>query len=91
MAYSDVAALTSDYDFSLRSQACYATEPAGDAAGSAPATWVAEHTWELAGQPGFGDAYASAIAAGVERPGNDQAVISDAQILGAVQSILNGG
>lgn len=87
MAYSDVAALTGDYDFSLRCQACYATEPGADAAGSGPSTWTAEHIWQLAGAPGFGDAYASAIASGVERPGNDPAVISDAQILGAVQAI----
>jgi hypothetical protein len=87
MAYSDVAALTSDHDFSLRTQACYATEPGSDPSGSKPAEWTAEHIWEMAAQPGFGDAYASAIENGVERPGNDPSVISDAQILGAVQAI----
>lgn len=87
MAYSDVAALTGDYDFTLRCQACYATEPGSDPSGSNPATWTADHIWVLAAQPGFGDAYASAVESGVERPGNDPAVISDAQILGAVQAI----
>jgi hypothetical protein len=87
MAYSDVAALASDYDFALRTQAAYATEPGADASGSKPADWQASHAWELAGQPGFGDAYASAIANGVQRPGNDPSVISDAMILGAVQAI----
>lgn len=87
MAYADVAALTSDQDFSLRTQACYASEPGSDPTGSSPATWTAEHIWEMAAAPGFGDAYASAVASGVERPGNDPSVISDAQILGAVQAI----
>lgn len=90
MAYSDVAALAGDYDFALRCQACYSTEPGTDAAGSGPAEWQAGHAWQLAGQPGFGDAYASAVAGGVERPGNDPAVITDAQILGAVQGLLAG-
>lgn len=88
MAYSDVAALSSDHDFSLRTQACYATEPGTDAFGDGPANWQAEHAWAMASQPGFGDAYASAVESGVERPGNDPAVISDAQILGAVQALL---
>jgi hypothetical protein len=44
----------------------------------------------MAAQPGFGDAYASALAADppVERPGNDPGVITDGMILGAVQSLL---
>jgi hypothetical protein len=88
MAYSDVAALAADRDFSLRTQACYATEPGTDPSGSNPSDWQADHAWSMAAQPGFGDAYASAVAGGVARPGNDPAVISDAQILGAVQSLL---
>ena len=87
MAYADVAALTGDYDFTLRTQACYATEPGSDPSGTKPAEWTAAHIWQMASQPGFGDAYASALASGVERPGNDPSVISDAQILAAVQSI----
>lgn len=84
MAYSDVAALHADADFLDRTAAAYATEPGteGD-----PGSWAAIHAWDMAGQPGFGDAYASAVAGGVERPGNDVSVISDAQILTAVQAI----
>ena len=93
MAYSDIAALQSDFDFALRTQACYATETLADAAADQPPTWQAEHSWDMAAQPGFGDAYASALAADppVQRPGLDPAVISDAQILGAVQGLLNEG
>lgn len=88
MAYSDVAALAADTDFALRTQACYASENPAAAVGSAPAEWQATHAWAMAGQPGFGDAYASAVESGVPRPGNDPAVISDAQILAAVQSLV---
>lgn len=87
MAYSDVAALAGDYDFQLRVSAAIAIETASDPdAPNAPA-WAADHAWQMAAQPGFGDAYASAVAGGVERPGRDQSVISDAQILSAIQAI----
>lgn len=90
MAYSDIALLAQDYDFQLRVAACYTTETLGDpGSGSAPG-WAADHGWDMAAQPGFGDAYASALASGVERPGNDPSVITDPQILGGVQAILTG-
>lgn len=84
MAYFDIALLTQDADFAQRVAACYATEGGG----IDPASWAAQHAWDIAAQPGFGDAYASALAGGVERPGKDPAVISDAQILSAVQPLL---
>ena len=85
MAYFDVAQLSGDGDFIDRVTAAYATDHP-DTAQDAPA-WADTHRWNVAGQPGFGDAYASAIAGGVPNPGRDPAVISDAQILSAVQSI----
>lgn len=89
MAYSDVAALAQDIDFRNRISAAAATE--GDLpAGLHPITFADTYQWQIAGAPGFGDAYASALAGGVERPGNDPAVISDAQILSAVQPIIDG-
>jgi hypothetical protein len=42
----------------------------------------------MAAQPGFGDAYAYALANGNPAPGKDDTVITDEQILSAVQSIL---
>ena len=86
MAYSDVASLAADTDFALRTTAAYATETLADDT-TDPPQWQAEHRWDMAAQPGFGDAYASAVLNGVPRPGNDPSVISDAQILGAVQAI----
>lgn len=88
MGYSDVAALAADNDFALRTTACYASETLADDS-TDPPSWQAAHSWDMAAQPGFGDAYASALAADppVQRPGNDPSVISDAMILGAVQAI----
>ena len=85
MAYYDVALLQQDGQFQQRVSACYVTEPntSGD-----PGNWAAIHAWDMASQPGFGDAYASALAAEVPNPGADPSVISDPQILTAVQSIL---
>jgi hypothetical protein len=90
MAYYDVSLLAADWDFASRSMAAYATE-IGLTSTEDPAAWWAQHAWNMAGAPGFGDAYASAIAGGVENPGRDPAVITDPQILSAVQAILGAG
>lgn len=82
MAYSDVALLAGDSDFLQRCRACVASEGELD-----PVTWSNDHAWELASTPTFGDKYAYALAAGVERPGNDQSVIADPEILSSVQAI----
>jgi hypothetical protein len=85
MAYSDIALLTADNDFHLRVRACSSTEGELD-----PVQWSQDHIWQMASMPGFGEDYAYAVSTGVERPGNDQSVISDPEILSAVQSIRNG-
>lgn len=87
MAYSDVALLRADTQFLARIAASYATETALGT-GSDPDAWANSHGWDAAASPGFGDAYATALANGVPNPGNDPAVISDAQILSAVQAII---
>lgn len=88
MAYSDQALLSNDSDFLQRIAACAAIEI--DLGETHPVTWGANHQWQIAASPGFGDKYASALAAGVPRPGNDPAVISDGDILSAVQVIGTG-
>lgn len=88
MAYSDVALLAADMDFARRTTAGYATETLGQTGSVEPATWQSMHAWDMAAQPGFGDAYAYALANGNPRPGWDPAVITDAMILSAVQGIL---
>jgi hypothetical protein len=87
MALWDISSLAADNDFALRTTAAYAVE-SESGSHEDPPTWQAQHSWDMAAQPGFGDAYASALASGVQRPGQDPAVISDAQISAAVQSLL---
>ena len=91
MAYSDVALLAADQDFRARATAAVSieTEQGNLALVDDPPRWVFERNWRYAAQPGFGDAYAYAILNGVERPGNDPAVISDAQILAATYAIYD--
>lgn len=52
--------------------------------------WGVEHRFQVAAAPGFSDAYASALAGGVPNPGRDQSVISDPEILSAVQTVAGG-
>lgn len=85
MAYSDQALLSNDADFAQRIAACAAVEI--DLGDVHPVTWAAANQWTIAAAPGFADKYASALAAGVPRPGWDPAVISDGDILSAVQTL----
>lgn len=85
MGYYDVSLLASDGDFISRTRACAATEGETD-----PVTWTNDHIWEMAGTPGFGDKYSYAINTGVENPGRNESVITDADILSAVQTIQGG-
>lgn len=84
MSYNAQAALSQDGDFRNRIAACAAVEVDLDMQATA---WADAHIWEIAAAPGFADAYASALAAEVPRPGADESVISDAQILSAVQAV----
>ena len=84
MAYYDLYLLTFDGDFFARLEAAVASEGAVD-----PPQWAEDHRWAVAAAPGFADKYASALAGGVEHPGRDQAVISDAELLSAVQAVAN--
>lgn len=85
MSYSDIALLSADSDFILRVTACASTESIDD-----PRQWAMDHQWDMAAMPGFGDAYGYAVRTGINRPGNDESVISDGMILSAVQSIETG-
>lgn len=87
MAYSDIALLAVDTDFINRVGGCAATEPDLNLDGQSPILWANQNAWIMAGAPGFGEKYAYALQTGVERPGNDPAVISDAEILSAVQAV----
>ena len=84
MAYWEQSELARDGDFNLRIAACVSNENRD----ANPLQWAAEHQWAIAAAPGFADAYSSAVAGDIENPGRDPAVISDAQILAAVQAAL---
>jgi hypothetical protein len=86
MAFTDQALLSNDPDFQQRLAACAAVEV--DLGGQFPPAWATVNQWEVAASPGFADDYASAIAAGIPRPGADQSVISDEELRAAVQSLF---
>lgn len=85
MSYNTIAAAAQDSDLRLRVAACFAQETTGT---DQPEALAALHMWRIAASPGWGDAYASAQAAGNPRPGADPAVITDPQILAAVQHAI---
>lgn len=82
MTYYTQSKLAFDADLADRVTACVALEGMPD-----PAGWPIAHRWELSAQPGWDAAYASAIAAGIERPGREEGVITDPMILASVQAI----
>jgi len=80
MSYFSGWALSNDQDFMNRVGFCAETEGFGF-------EWGIENRMAVAAAPGFSDAYESAVVSGVPNPGRDPAVISDAQILSAVQAL----
>lgn len=82
MSYYTQALLAQDQDIILRCTAAAAREGIPD-----PAYWAQTRLWQLSAQPGWDDAYASALASKVENPGRDEGVITDHMILSAVQAL----
>lgn len=91
MAFYDIGLLAQDSDFALRVTASYTVETLATPGAENGNAWASSHAWELAAQPGFGDAYAYALAADNPNPGRDPAVITDGQILSAVQAVVAAG
>lgn len=85
MSYNSQAQLSNDSDFLARTSAAAAVEVPKT---HQPQQWALDHIWWIAASPGFADAYESALAGDVDRPGMDPSVISDTQILAAVQALL---
>lgn len=78
-----------DPDLRHRIAAVVATEDF-NAPGEHPTVWADKYQWDVCAEPGIGDAYASALAAGNPRPGWDLAVITDGMLLAAVTAVANG-
>lgn len=75
MSYWDISEMAQDIDMQARIWACAAQEHLDSV-----------NILRICAAPGWDAAWASAVAAGVERPGKDPAVISDEMILSSVQS-----
>ena len=86
MSYWDIAQMSADPDLTSRVAAAAAQEGAAD-----PRNWAADNMLTLAASPGWGEAWASAVAGGNEQPGRDPAVITDGMILSAVQAARPAG
>src|SRR5262245_22860724 len=86
MSYSAQALLSQDGDFINRVSACAAVETDKS---QYPKRWAEENIWWIAAAPGFADQYEYALNSQPPnpRPGDDPAVITDAQILSAVQAL----
>lgn len=84
MTYWTVALMSKDADLLNRVTACVAIEGERD-----PELWTQKNKWAVAGQPGWGDAWEYALNIGHDPAtiGKDVAVITDLQILSAVQAI----
>lgn len=82
--YRDIADVAESASLRRREAAAAAQQHApGD-----PETWAYENRLLLASQPGWGAAWASAVASGIPDPGDDPGVITDGMILAAVQELL---
>lgn len=84
MSYQDVVEVYNSPSLQMRIAACAAIE--GEAT---PEAWVNVHAWDLAAQPGWGDAWAYAKNVFPDDPdlGVRGDVISDAMILSSVQAL----
>lgn len=83
MSYRSVADMAESYSLIRRLTAAAAKESITD-----PSGWVSLYRYEVASQPGWDAAWDSAVAGGVEDPGNDEAVITDGMILSGVQAVV---
>lgn len=85
MSYDTIADVSESGSLRRRITACAAQEGEAD-----PDSWVYKTRWVWAAAPGWGEAFASAEAAGNPDPGADEAVITDAMILTQVQDMRAG-
>lgn len=92
MSYSTISTMQGSVSLLRRCTAAVAGEVTsggqpGDTA-FAP-QWTAERSWDLAATPGWAAKWESAVASGVEDPGADEGVITDADVLARIQLLLD--
>jgi hypothetical protein len=83
MSYWDIAEMAADVDIQDRVAACAAQEQPDE-----PRAWMYGHILNVTAQPGWPEAWAAAVAGGVENPGRDPGVITDGMVLSGVQTVL---
>lgn len=90
MAYLDISNMTQSGSLLGRLSAAAAQEQGAgaDLDPDAPEAWAQAHRWALVAAPGWGEAWASAVAGGNEDPGADPGVITDGMILSEVQALI---
>lgn len=79
---SSIALLSKDNDLQQRVTAAAALQRIPD-----PSFWAMSHTWDYAARSTWGSKYQHAIDTFVQHPGRDDSVITDSDILSAVQEI----
>lgn len=83
MTYNDVADMADSASLKRRVTAAVAEEGILD-----PVGWLFPRYWQIVSQPGWDDAWASAVAGGNPDPGASDAVITDGMILSGVQAVV---
>jgi hypothetical protein len=83
MSYSTINRCANDGALQGRVTACAAQEGAAD-----PGAVMYKLMWPVASKSDIEAAYASALAANNPNPGGDESVITDQQILSAVQASM---
>ena len=86
MSYNAIAAAAQDHDLRQRVAACFAQETTGP---EQPEALASVHMWRIVANGPIADAYSYAVATDVPNPGRDEAVVTDAAILAAVDAIVN--
>ena len=83
--FTAVVAMAADPALQARVTGCIAVQTTGP---DQPAALMGVHITRICAEPGWAQAWMSALQTGVENPGSDPAVISNEQILAAVQKHL---
>jgi len=86
VSYNSIAAAAQDGDLRTRVAACFAQQTTGP---DQPEALAALHMWRIVADGTIADSYAYAVATNVPNPGRDEAVVTDAAILAAVDAIVN--
>jgi hypothetical protein len=85
VSYNAIAAAAADPHLKARVAACFAQETTGV---EQPTALAELHMWRIVANGPIADAYSYAVATDVPNPGKDEAVVTDANILAAVEAIV---